>query len=212
MTKVKLKGTIKLDTIKPHPNNPRIISEEKIKELGKSIKDFEDMMEVRGIVVDENNVIIGGNQRHAGLLAYGYTSIPGKWITKVTGWSEERKQEFMIKDNAPVSGEWDFEMLADWDEDKLEDWGIEVVGIVDFFVEQLNEEQSTMNIADYVGLKKASITYVFDTADALEILEITAKLTVSEKATMIYEMFINERNRRADTSRTEEKATIYKKG
>ena len=126
MAKIKMKGEVKLDVIKPHPKNPRIISAEQIVKLGKSIKDFEDMMEVRGIVVDENNIIIGGNQRFAALKENGYETIPGKWVTKVTGWSEERKQEFMIKDNAPVSGEWDFELLEDWDWEELEGWGLEM--------------------------------------------------------------------------------------
>ena len=48
--------TIKLSTIKPNPNNPRIIKDEKFHKLVKSLETFgEKMMPLRPIIVDENN-------------------------------------------------------------------------------------------------------------------------------------------------------------
>jgi len=42
----------------PNKSNPRIIKDDKFKKLVQSIKDFPQMLEIRPIVVDENNIIL----------------------------------------------------------------------------------------------------------------------------------------------------------
>ena len=50
--------------------------------------------------------------------------IPDKWVSRATGWTDEQKREFVIKDNAAF-GEWDWNALSnDWDMDQLDDWGV----------------------------------------------------------------------------------------
>ena len=44
---------IKLSSIKPNPENPRIIKDEKFAKLKKSIESFPQMMQLRPIVIDE---------------------------------------------------------------------------------------------------------------------------------------------------------------
>lgn len=51
---------MKLSEIKPNPNNPRLIKDDKFAKLVKSIKEFPKMMDLRPIVVDNNNTILGG--------------------------------------------------------------------------------------------------------------------------------------------------------
>jgi hypothetical protein len=42
------------------------------------------------------------------------------------GWTEEQKQEFIIKDNSSF-GEWDWDTLAnEWDTEKLDEWGLDL--------------------------------------------------------------------------------------
>lgn len=53
---------LKLKDIKPNPDNPRVIRDWQFEKLKKSIQDFPQMLEIRPIVVDENNIILGGNQ------------------------------------------------------------------------------------------------------------------------------------------------------
>ena len=117
---------IKLSSIKPNPNNPRLIKDDKFKKLVKSISEFPKMMELRPIVVDENNIILGGNMRYKALQELGKKEIPKEWIKKASDLSDEEIKRFIIADNVGF-GEWDEEMLrVDWDVDELDEWGLEL--------------------------------------------------------------------------------------
>ena len=48
---------VKINAIKTNPKNPRLIKDDKFKKLVKSIQEFPQMLELRPIVVDENNII-----------------------------------------------------------------------------------------------------------------------------------------------------------
>ena len=54
---------IKISQVKTNPNNPRLIKDHKFKKLVKSIKEFPEMLEIRPIVVDKDNIVLGGNMR-----------------------------------------------------------------------------------------------------------------------------------------------------
>jgi DNA modification methylase len=116
---------IKLSTLKPNPNNPRIIKDAKFEKLCKSITDFPKMMELRPIVVDHENVILGGNMRLRALQHLGYKEIPIEWLRKAIELTEDEKKQFIIKDNSNF-GEWDWEVLNDWDKELLSDWGLDL--------------------------------------------------------------------------------------
>jgi len=114
---------LKINELKPNESNPRIIKEAKFKKLVQSIKDFPEMLELRPIILDEDNVILGGNMRYKACVAAGLKEVPVK-IAK--GLTEEQKQEFIVKDNVGF-GEWDWSMLGnEWDNTKLGEWGMDV--------------------------------------------------------------------------------------
>ena len=125
-----------IGSIKPHPNNPRIIKDGKFELLKKSLTDFPEMMETRPIVVNLENFILGGNMRYRAALDLGFKLLP---CVKVD-WTEERQREFIIKDNSGF-GTWDFDLLAnEWDAEELKEWGIDIpnfdpVDLGDFFKE-----------------------------------------------------------------------------
>ena len=81
---------MKITDIKPNPQNPRIIKDDKFKKLVKSIKEFPEMSTVRPIVIDENNVILGGNMRYKAMLEAGWKDAP---VTQVKGWTEDQQRE-----------------------------------------------------------------------------------------------------------------------
>ena len=113
----------KLSKLISNKDNPRIIKDDKFKKLVKSIKEFPEMLELRPIVVDENNVILGGNMRYRACKEAGLKEVPIK-IAK--GLTEKQKQEFIVKDNVGF-GEWEWDMLAnEWDSLQLADFGLDV--------------------------------------------------------------------------------------
>ena len=80
------------------------------------------MLELRPIVIDENNIVLGGNMRLRACTEAGLTDVP---VTMAKDLTEEQKKEFIVKDNVGF-GEWDWDILAnEWDAVKLEDWGLE---------------------------------------------------------------------------------------
>ena len=109
--------------IKSNPNNPRLIKDHKFKQLVKSIQDFPQMLELRPIVIDENNMVLGGNMRLKACLEAGLTDVP---VIHANNLSEEKKKEFIVKDNVGY-GEWDWDDLANnWDALELTEWGLDI--------------------------------------------------------------------------------------
>ena len=115
--------TLPMSDIKLNDSNPRTITAQQMKRLVKSIQDFPEMTQLRPIVIDENNIILGGNMRYRAMQGLGYTETE---VVKVSGLTDEQKREFIIKDNVPF-GDWDWDELANsWDAEKLNDWGLDV--------------------------------------------------------------------------------------
>jgi ParB-like chromosome segregation protein Spo0J len=116
---------MKISDLKPLEKNPfKSRGDAQIQAIAKSIQEFERMMTIRKIVIDENNEILGGNKRYYALKKLGYKEIPDEWIEKVEGLTEEQKREFIVKDNSHWNSEWDLELLNEWGVD-LADWGVE---------------------------------------------------------------------------------------
>ena len=114
---------LNIAAIKPNEENPRFITDAKFKKLVKSIKDFPEMLEARPLVIDEDNVVLGGNMRLKALKAAGVFEIP---VKRVEGWTAEQKKEFIIKDNLGY-GEWDWELVANiWEVEEIAEWGLDI--------------------------------------------------------------------------------------
>lgn len=114
---------VKISAIKANPNNPRIIKDDKFAKLVQSIRDFPEMLRLRPIVVNDDMIVLGGNQRLRASKQAGLKIVP---IIKASDLTQDQQREFIIKDNVGF-GEWDWEMLAnEWDDAKLTDWGLDV--------------------------------------------------------------------------------------
>lgn len=122
----KQKDKIKLSSLQKNKKNPRYITADKLEKLKASIESFEQMLEARPIVTDEDGVILGGNMRFEALKALGYKEIPAAWVKTLTGLTDEQKREFLIKDNVGF-GAWDWDTLAnEWESELLTDWALNV--------------------------------------------------------------------------------------
>ena len=127
---------VKIGKIKNNPNNPRLIKDDKFKKLVKSIKEFPEMLEIRPIVVDKDNIVLGGNMRLRACQEAGLKEVHILQADKLT---EKQQREFIIKDNVGF-GEWDWDDLAnEWDAEELEDWGLDLP--LDERIDELEEDE-----------------------------------------------------------------------
>ena len=108
--------------IKPNPNNPRVIKDEKFAKLVQSLKELPEMATVRPVVVNSDMIVLGGNMRLKAMKEAGWKEVP----VEIVDWDEDKQRQFIIKDNVGF-GEWDWEMLAnEWDAEQLEEWGVNI--------------------------------------------------------------------------------------
>ena len=145
---------VKINEVKTNPKNPRLIKDDKFRKLVKSIEEFPQMLELRPIVVDENNIVLGGNMR---LKACKEAGLKEVYIVKAENLTELQKDEFIVKDNVGF-GEWDWDILAnEWDSELLNDWGLfvpEMPTEVDYSI--LDDEDLDGELSDMAdGVKKA---------------------------------------------------------
>jgi ParB-like chromosome segregation protein Spo0J len=81
------------------------------------------MLELRPIVIDEKNMVLGGNMRLKACIEAGLTDVP---VIHANNLSEAQKKEFIVKDNVGY-GEWDWDDLANnWDVEELTEWGLDI--------------------------------------------------------------------------------------
>ena len=114
------------------------------------------MLEVRPLVVADG-VVVGGNMRLLAMKDLGYREVS---VIDVTEWTQEKRDEFMIKDNLSF-GDWDYDLLAnEWNIDDLTDWGMD---LWDTEVEEMQTEEDTF----LKGIKIDFIMYDYDTANEL---------------------------------------------
>lgn len=129
---------VPIGKVKPNPKNPRTIKDDKFAKLVKSLLDFPEMLEKRPLVcftdTDKKYVPLGGNMRRLAAIEAGIKEVP---IMLADDWTQEQKNEFVIKDNVGY-GEWDYDQLAnEWDVVQLDTWGLD---IPDFKVEDPDDE------------------------------------------------------------------------
>ena len=125
-----------IQEIKSNPNNPRLIKDHKFKQLVKSIQDFPQMLELRPIVIDENNMVLGGNMRLKACLEAGLTDVP---VIHANNLTEAQKKEFIIKDNISF-GEHDFDILAnEWNIIELDEWGLDIPAFANNDIEETKD-------------------------------------------------------------------------
>ena len=145
-----------INEIKPNPNNPRICRDAKFKLLVKSIQEFPEMLGLRPIVIDEKNVILGGNQRYRACIEAGLTDVP---VIHANNLSEEKKKEFIVKDNVGY-GEWNWDDLAnEWNIDELTEWGLD---IPNFDTEGFADKNKELSLDDVTDSMTITLKYTED--------------------------------------------------
>lgn len=110
---------VKLNTLVQHEDNPRQVDAYKYEKLLASLREFPEMMKLRPFVIDENNIILGGNMKFKACQELGITEV---WVKVAEGLTDEQKLEFVIKDNISF-GDWDYSSLEEfYDMEKFNDF------------------------------------------------------------------------------------------
>lgn len=136
--------SIQLESVKniqPHAQNPRKISHNQLSKLKRKMIEFPQYIYENPIKIDENNVIISGNQRYKAALELGLSHVPVSMYTREKAEQnnalrglkglepisyEEQCNEIVIADNAQF-GEYDWEIASmEWDLGMIEDYGVSV--------------------------------------------------------------------------------------
>ena len=130
---------MRIQDIKPNPNNPRKISKDEYEKLLNSIKQDPKLLNAKPIIIDENNTILGGHQRYRACLELGMQDVP---VIVMANLSERERKKLLIIDNTH-NGEFDMDMLANdnWDLNDLSDWGVNL----DFFIPSIDEPKEIDN-------------------------------------------------------------------
>jgi len=169
---------MKITDLKPNPNNPRIIKDDKFKKLVTSLSEFPEMMEKRPMVcvtdTDGKLYPLGGNMRLRALKELKYKEIPDTWIMLADEWSEEKRKEFTIKDNVGF-GEWDFDTLAnEWDVEELAKWGLDIPMLNDKDEQQEIEDLFNIELPFYTPSE--DLPNVNDLADVSKTQELNSQI------------------------------------
>ena len=158
--------------IKPNPKNPRVIKDEKFAKLVQSLKDFPEMLEKRPLVcftdTDGKLVVLGGNMRLKAAKEIGLKKLP---VMLADDWTEEQKQQFLIKDNVGF-GEWNWEELnADWDVEQLGEWGLDML-------QWANNSEDIEDIENIESFNE-SVNFTIKCESIEQLEELQTKLNVS---------------------------------
>ena len=110
------------------------------------------MLQLRPIVVDNNNKILGGNMRYKACLELDLKEV---YIIKAKNLNEKEIEQFIIKDNVGF-GEWDWDILANqWDNEILSDWGVDNF---DFYDKEYNSQEINIDDLDDSMVLKLNYT------------------------------------------------------
>lgn len=146
---------IKLKDLKPNDQNPRTVSNVGFNSLVRKLKRFPEGLKGNPIKIDENNIIIGGNQRYKALLKLGYTEIPEEWVKIKQGWEKPQKVDFIIQDNKNA-GSFDKEkMEMQYTDLEIKEYGIQFPEALDFDLLKDNKDIDEQMRSDEQNVMKS---------------------------------------------------------
>ena len=144
---------VEINSIKSHPKNPKIHHDELIYDL------IRDLGYASNIVIDENNTILAGHGRVKALKKKGDTQVEA---IRITGWTEEEKERFLLADNKST-------ILAGFDENLLKNFSEELRLKSGFNITEINVHSIVGDLMENVFSEAMnregnlfSMTFVFD--------------------------------------------------
>jgi hypothetical protein len=166
-----------VDALKPYARNARTHSEEQVKEIAASIREWGW---TQPILIDAKGGVIAGHGRLLAAKQLGIAEVP---VIVARGWSAAQKRAYTLADNRlQEHGGWDQNLLAlEFGELQLEGFDIALTGFDenDFlngsdFAPNLDPESSASGVtAGDVAKAKAGLDGQFADASRQEIIHVT---------------------------------------
>lgn len=164
-----------IKTIKPNPDNPRKITKSKMDELVASIKADPEILIAKPLVVDDQFMVLGGNQRLEACLKLGMKNVPTLNASMLT---EKQRLKFIAIDNTHF-GVWDHVKLEQlYNPDQLIEYNIQETKIVIDGVEteidktEIETIDQTFELANELEIGKNYLVVIFrDQTQYMEAIE-----------------------------------------
>lgn len=140
-TKEKIKWSTKkvlISDLKPAPYNPRRWTDEETTNLTKSLEKFSL---ADPIIINKNNMVIGGHFRLKILKEKSIQSVDCRIPDRLLDPDEEKELNIRLNRNL---GEWDFEMLAEFGENLLKDIGFDSKELDKIFANEPDPEDDVV--------------------------------------------------------------------
>ena len=175
---------MKVRDLKPNPDNPRTITEEAFERLKRKIKrqGFRS-----AIQVDNDGIILGGNQRYNALMSMGYGDKVVPVLKPCFKMTEKERQEAIITDNIS-DGDWNNETLANqYDLNDLAEWGMDM----DWVEQPLNPDNPEEDPKDF-DIEKQKVKIIFSYTDSHEIIDKFLREMKEKYPQLMYEVQIDD--------------------
>lgn len=173
---------VKLKDILPNSKNPRTITKEKFERLKKKIEEVGFHSPIK---VDNDGVILGGNQRYAALMDMGAGELEVPVMYPLFELTERERQEIIITDNIS-DGEWNMDMLAnEFEIEDLAEWGLDL----DWKDEKETDEDGNEVEID---VNKVKCKIIFPYSESKDIIDAFLKEMKDKYPELLYEVQIDD--------------------
>lgn len=152
---------VKVKDLKPNPENPRTITKEDFERLKRKIKrqGFRS-----AIQVDNDGIILGGNQRYHALMDMGYAELEVPVLKPCFKMTQKERQEAIVTDNLS-DGNWNMEMILNqYDTSDLAEWGFDLPWEEEPLDQENPEEKE-------IDIEKQKVKVIFSYKDSHEIID-----------------------------------------
>lgn len=174
----------KISELKVWDRNPRTISTDSYNRLKRSIEErgFHDILKI-----DENNVVLSGNQRLQALKELGYTEVECKVSDEIL--TDEQKDQIAVESNYQ-DGQWDMDKLANEFSETIESLGIDDLIPNIEYKEGAGEDE----LKDFLDEQEdAGVVKIFTREDIARKIEFilekqSEKMEIDDKGLVLYEL------------------------
>jgi len=172
---------VKISELKPHPTNPKGHDDKMIKSSIESLGFVDD------IIIDENNMILSGHGSLKAMTELGNEEID---CIRITGWTDEQKNEFLLLSNKTVeAGGWNNEMLAKFDQGLLSKCGFDSQELDKIFNRETEKDNDVPEVPEEQKAKLGDIyklgNHIIICGDSTD-PNVLLKLMNGEKAHMCF--------------------------